>query len=201
MHRCTCTPLLNPPPWPANSIPDYQGCLRLVETGRRGSAREQIQRCGECAPYEQTVREGVAPALPLTGHTFCVPSKRLCSRANDSRSSFMLARSQGLTLVPVSAQLEFTLPLPGQLKLTLSPMPKLTRGCGPKVRKLSSNGSGLLPKVLKLSSEVSECKPLLATFPPPRSAPGTCPPPPPRPPPPTPSSSRRCGSAIRLCAR
>jgi hypothetical protein len=42
--------------------------------------------------------------------------------------------------------------------------PKLTRGRGPKVLKLSSNGSNVFPKVLKkvlkLSSEVSECKPL-----------------------------------------
>ena len=50
--------------------------------------------------------------------------------------------AQGLTLVPVSAQLELTLPVSAQLKLTLSPpQPELTRGCGLKVLKLSSNVS------------------------------------------------------------
>jgi len=49
---------------------------------------------------------------------------------------------QGLKLVPISAQLELTLPVPAELKLTLSPIePKLTRGCVPKVLKLSSNVS------------------------------------------------------------
>ena len=38
--------------------------------------------------------------------------------------------------------------------------PKLTPGCVPKVLKLSSNVSDVFPKVLKLSSEVSLCKPL-----------------------------------------
>jgi hypothetical protein len=71
------------------------------------------------------------------------------------------ARAQGLTLVPISAQLELTLPLSAQLKITLSPIqPKLIRGCVPKVLKLSSNMSDVFPKALKLSSEVSECKPL-----------------------------------------
>jgi hypothetical protein len=71
------------------------------------------------------------------------------------------AFTQGLTLVPISAQLELNLPLSAQLDLA-SPLlqPKLSRGCVPKVLKLSSNGSDVLPKVLKLSSEVSECKPL-----------------------------------------
>jgi hypothetical protein len=68
---------------------------------------------------------------------------------------------QGLTIVPVPAQFELTLPLSAQLKLTLSPIyPNLTRGCGPEVLKLSSDVSGVFPKVLKLSSDVSECKPL-----------------------------------------
>jgi len=53
------------------------------------------------------------------------------------------------------------LPLSAQLKLTPSPLqPTLTRGRGPKVLKLSSNGSDVSPKVLKLSFEGSECKPL-----------------------------------------
>jgi hypothetical protein len=37
---------------------------------------------------------------------------------------------------------------------------KLTRECIPKVLKLSSNVSDAFPMVLKLSSEVNECKPL-----------------------------------------
>jgi len=70
---------------------------------------------------------------------------------------------QGLTLVPVSAQLELTLPLSAQLKLTVSPIsPDVTRGCVLKVLKLSSKASDKPPKVLKLSSEVSECKPLVS---------------------------------------
>jgi len=49
---------------------------------------------------------------------------------------------QGLTLVSISAQLEHTLPLSAQLKLTVSNVePNVTRGCVPKVLKLSSNVS------------------------------------------------------------
>ena len=48
----------------------------------------------------------------------------------------------GLTLVPISAQLELTLSLSAQLELTLSPIqPKLTSGCVSKVLKLSSKVS------------------------------------------------------------
>jgi hypothetical protein len=54
---------------------------------------------------------------------------------------------QGLTLVPISAQLELTLPLSAQLKLTVSPIePNLTRGCVPKVLKLSSDVRAMCPK-------------------------------------------------------
>jgi len=50
--------------------------------------------------------------------------------------------TQGLTLVPISAQFELTLPLSARLERTLSPLqPKLIRGCVPKVLKLSSNVS------------------------------------------------------------
>ena len=81
------------------------------------------------------------------------------------------ARRQGLTLVSISAQLELTLPLSAQLKLTLSPiLTKLTRGCVPEVLKLSSNVIDVFLKVLKLSSEVSECKPLPAATSPPHTA-------------------------------
>jgi hypothetical protein len=53
-----------------------------------------------------------------------------------------LSWSQGLNFVSNSAQLELTVPGRAQLKLTLSPIyPKLSRGCGPKVLKLSSNVS------------------------------------------------------------
>jgi len=49
-----------------------------------------------------------------------------------------------------------------KLKLILSPMQlKFTRGRGPKVLKLSSDGSDVFPKVLKLSFEGSKCKPLV----------------------------------------
>jgi len=52
------------------------------------------------------------------------------------------ADGQGRTLVPIAAQLELTLSLSAQLQLTLpSTQPKLTRGFGPKVLKLSSNVS------------------------------------------------------------
>jgi len=67
---------------------------------------------------------------------------------------------QGLTLVLISAQLELTLPLSAQRKLTLTPtQPNVTRGCSPKGLKLSSVND-VFAKVLKLSFEVSECKPL-----------------------------------------
>ena len=70
----------------------------------------------------------------------------------------MSGRYQGLTLVRIPAQLELTLSLSAQLKLTMSSIqPKSTRGCVPRVLKLSSNVSDVFPKVLKLSSEVSEC--------------------------------------------
>jgi len=47
---------------------------------------------------------------------------------------------QGLTRVPISAQLELTLSLSAQLHLTLAAIRvKFTRGCVPKVFKLSSN--------------------------------------------------------------
>ena len=72
-------------------------------------------------------------------------------KGSSSRASIVLmaayvssvsSMEQGLTLVPFSAQLELTLPMSAQLKLTVSPTsPKLTRGCGPKVLKLSSDVS------------------------------------------------------------
>jgi len=44
------------------------------------------------------------------------------------------------------------MPLSAELKLTLSPMqPNLSRGCVPKVLKLSANVSDMFPKVLKSS--------------------------------------------------
>jgi len=71
------------------------------------------------------------PARPLrTTNARCEPAT-VCASNN-----------QGLTLVPNAAQLELTLPLSAQLKLTLTPIqPKLTRECGPKVLKLSCNVS------------------------------------------------------------
>ena len=70
---------------------------------------------------------------------------------------------QGLTLFSISAQLELPLPISAELELPLSPTyPKFTQGCVPEMLKLSCNVSDVFPKVLKLSSEVSECKPLHA---------------------------------------
>jgi hypothetical protein len=87
--------------------------------------------------------------------------RRSPSWGSGRRSTTWRVLRQGLTLVPVSAQLEITLPRSAQLMLTLSPVqPKVTRGCVPRVLKLSSNVSDVFPKVLKLSFEVSECKPL-----------------------------------------
>jgi len=58
------------------------------------------------------------------------------------RAQMFQAVDQGLTLVPSSAQLEVTLPRPAQIRLTASPIqPKFTRGCVPKVLKLSANVS------------------------------------------------------------
>jgi hypothetical protein len=63
---------------------------------------------------------------------------RYCCRA----PAAMEAKRQGLTLVPNSAQLELTLPLSAPLELHLSHIqPRLTSGCVPKLRKLSSNVS------------------------------------------------------------
>jgi surfactin synthase thioesterase subunit len=46
---------------------------------------------------------------------------------------FLEDQRQGLTFVPISAQIELTLPLSAELKLTLSPKQhKLTRTCGPR---------------------------------------------------------------------
>jgi hypothetical protein len=51
-------------------------------------------------------------------------------------------QGQGLTLVHFTAQLELILPIAAQLELTLSPIqPKLIRGCVPKVLKVSSDVS------------------------------------------------------------
>jgi hypothetical protein len=109
---------------------------------------------GKAVHYEHTVR----------------PDRRAGVRCTEyePRGRFKLgwvvalgAVGQGHTLVPVSTQLELTLPLFAQLKLTVYPMePKLTGGCVPEVLKLSSKVSDVFPKVLKLSFKVSECKPL-----------------------------------------
>ena len=55
--------------------------------------------------------------------------------AEEAEKSGKAACGQGLTLVPISTQLEPTLPLSAQLKLTLCTI------CVPKVIKLSSNVS------------------------------------------------------------
>jgi len=58
------------------------------------------------------------------------------------RQLMMERERQGPPLVPISAQLELTLHVPAQRMMNLSPIyPKLTRGCVPKVLKMSSNVS------------------------------------------------------------
>jgi len=77
-----------------------------------------------------------------------LPVQRQMAQAGARHAALL----QGLTLAPNSAQLELTVPLSAQLKLTLSLMkPNLIRGCVPKVLKLSSNASDVFPKVIKLS--------------------------------------------------
>ena len=74
---------------------------------------------------------------------------RSARRVNAVRAAAIV---QGLTLVPISAQLELTVHLSAQLQLTSSlRKPNQTRGYVPKVLKLSSNVSDVFPKVLKLS--------------------------------------------------
>jgi len=86
-------------------------------------------------------------------HASIVPQHRAWARV-------LRGLRQGVTLVPISAQLELTASISAQLKLTMSPVqPKCTRGCVSKVLKMSSNVSDVFPEVLKLSSEMSECKP------------------------------------------
>ena len=73
-----------------------------------------------------------------------LPLRCMWSIALMSWYMYVLMRSsaQGLTPVPIFAQLELTFPPYTQLNLTLSPiLPKVTRGCVPKVLKLSSNAS------------------------------------------------------------
>ena len=67
------------------------------------------------------------------------------SRVSATPPSARRPANQGLTLVPISAQLQLALPLSAQLKQTVCPMqPKLTRGCVPEVLKLSSDVSDVL---------------------------------------------------------
>jgi len=81
------------------------------------------------------------------GHRARALQRQRCHLFIDGRCSRLQVvadgtRGQGLTLVPISAELELTLPLSAELKLTLSPtQAKLTRGCDLKVLKLSYNVS------------------------------------------------------------
>jgi len=105
----------------------------------------------------------------LLARYFCAAVKAACSigwamSLGDIASNSVRVSAtwmQGLTLVPISAQIELTLHLSAQIQLTLSTLqPKLTCGRVPQVLKLSYDVSAVFPKVLKLSSEVSELKPL-----------------------------------------
>jgi hypothetical protein len=72
---------------------------------------------------------------------------------------------QGLTLVPISAQLELTLPLSAQLKPTLSPTQlKFNPWMWPEGAQVQLQRERCVPEVLKLSFEVSECEPLVAGY-------------------------------------
>ena len=118
----------------------------------------------ECKPLEGGVRHQQESQLP--GRRVHGYRARRQARAVPQLQAHAPACAvpgwQGPTFVPISAQVELTLPRSTQLKLILSPIsPKLTRGCGLKVLKLSSSVSNVFPKGLKLSCEVSECKPLL----------------------------------------
>jgi hypothetical protein len=111
-----------------------------------------------------------AAAARCGGGTWVHKSPVHCG--SEHGSTARSTRGQGLTLVPISAQFELTPPLSAQLKLVRarSPIckPKTARGCVPKVLELSSNVSVVFPKVLKLSCEVSESKPLPEGAAPPR---------------------------------
>jgi uncharacterized membrane protein YgcG len=87
-----------------------------------------------------------------------VPGEERLAAAQDAVEA---GRRQGLTLVPIPAQLEHTLPLSAQLKLTVAPIQtNVTLGRVPKVLKLSSEVSNVSRRSSRVSFEVSECKPL-----------------------------------------
>jgi len=70
---------------------------------------------------------------------------------------FHIAVQQGLTLVPISAQLELTFPISDQF------VPDTTRinpSMCPGHAEVELHRERCVPKFLKLSSEESECKPL-----------------------------------------
>jgi hypothetical protein len=69
-------------------------------------------------------------------------------------------RLQGLTLAPISAQLELTLPLSAQLSLLVPHVTRMKPWVCPKGTQVELERERCVPKVLKLSFEVSECKPL-----------------------------------------
>ena len=69
-------------------------------------------------------------------------------------------QEQGLTLVPISAQLELTLPLPAQQAYFVPHITQRNPWMCSECAQVELLRERCVPKVLKLSSEVSECKPL-----------------------------------------
>jgi len=104
-----------------------------------GAAAPQMPSPASYVRAVASVARALRLAKPVGDLARMVPSK--------VPTSGLMSTRQWLTLVPTSAQLELTLPLSAQLKLTSFPMsPNLTRGCVLKVLKLSSNVSDVAPR-------------------------------------------------------
>ena len=67
---------------------------------------------------------------------------------------------RGLHSFPFPLNFSLLCPFPLYPSSLCPPYTLITRGCVQKVLKLSSNVSDVFPKVLELSFELSECKPL-----------------------------------------
>jgi hypothetical protein len=105
-------------------------------------------KVNECKPLPYTAKRQSAggSASKKSSYVSAAPARRssvtspcpsdTAKTANDTARFFFRsanAAKQGLTLFPISAQFELTLPFPAQIRLTLSPIQlKLTRGCVPR---------------------------------------------------------------------